>query len=289
MTTTKTSDLLSNFPEHEELVYLRDFREKILQFLHILCNYDIKTPAGHIRAYTELMLRLPNFNHQPQRNLKVIHRASQDIVDVIDTVIAMAYLEREPERLREFQSHAEVDLKGILERHILYAHKCIEEDNEDFHHARELAKTNSNFIIGHDIIATNLVVSIPDHLPKAYGDEQMVDQIVELLTKIAVKYPLKRDVRYDAQFDDNSITTTISWTGTGREEHLLDMFHQFASARTGFAFSERGLGLYLSWRLTQLQSGQLHFEIRDQTTHVMTLTLPCAAQQALPPDAATRP
>jgi len=122
------------------------------------------------------------------------------------------------------------------------------------------------------------VINIPEIVPPVQGDERMLDQTIDILSRIAIKHPLKRELRIEVNFDSSYVSVLVSWTGSGREEHLLDMFRQFETARTGFTFSERGLGLYLCWQMTQLQGGQLQFEIRDQASHQITMTLLRAGQ-----------
>jgi light-regulated signal transduction histidine kinase (bacteriophytochrome) len=222
------------------------------------------------------MAQFPDVNHDPQLNLKTIKLATQEIFDVIDTVIAMAYFEREG--WQRSLSLMALDLAPILDRHLSHVRERIEYDNAMFRSHRELAKNSPNFIIGHDIIATDLVINIPEIVPPIQGDERMLDQTIDILSRIAVKHPLKREVRIEVSFDGSYVSVLISWTGSGREEHLLDMFRQFETARTGFAFSERGLGLYLCWQMTRLQGGQLQFGIRDQASHHITMTLLRAGQ-----------
>ena len=273
MTTADDSDI----PHEqllEELAYLREFRTKVLEFLHILCNYDIKTPVISIRGYTDLMLQFPEFGQNPEIWLKVNQHLNREIFDVLDTVISMARFERAPKQDLTIHPYSEIDIATIVEKHIAYVHQRLEEEHNIRQSIDKNPERTSNSSDKQEITVTRLVVNIPDDLPSIYGYENIIDHIFALLTPIVLKVRSKSEVRFSIEFDDQSISTIVGWVGQGPEPYLLENYNQFPSAHTGFAFSGPSLDLYLSWRLTQQLGGQLHFAIRDQTTHLITLTLP---------------
>ncbi|MEM8531089.1 MAG: hypothetical protein AAGF95_09620 [Chloroflexota bacterium] len=259
----------------EELAYLREFRTKVLEFLSILCNYDIKTPVISIRGYTDLMVQFPEFGHHPEIWLKVIQHSNREILDVLDTAISVARFERDPKQDLTIHPHSKIDIATIVNKHIVYVRQRLEEECDIRQSIDKNSQCTSNSPDEQEIIATKLVVNIPDNLPSIHGYKNIIDHIFALLIPIILKVRSKSEVRFSIEFDDQSISTTVGWVAKGSEGNLLEEdFNQFPSALTGFAFYGPSLGLYLSWRMAQQLGGQLHFAIRDQTTHLITLTLP---------------
>lgn len=277
MTTTNDSDI----PHEqllEELAYLREFRAKVLEFLPILCNYDIKTPVISIRGYTDLMLQFPD-KLDTEQGFKAIQRANREILDVINTVISTARFERDPEQDLELYPYTEIDIATIVDKHIAYVHQRLEEEHNMHQSFDKNSERTSNSSDKQEITTTRLIVDTPTDLPSIYGYENIIDHIFALLTPIVLKVRSKSEVRFSVQFDDQSISATVGWVAEGSETYLLEDYNQFPAALTGFAFYGPSLGLYLSWRMAQQLGGQLHFTIHDQTTHLITLTLPRETQQ----------
>jgi signal transduction histidine kinase len=115
----------------------------------------------------------------------------------------------------------------------------------------------------------------------------MIEQTIDILSRIVVKQHLIREVFFKVSLSPTHLTACIGWTGIVREDYLQTMFDQFATAHTGFAFTDHALGLYLCWKMIQLQGGELRLTINDQFKHQITFTLPYnAAQQGVAADAA---
>ncbi|NOK60911.1 MAG: hypothetical protein GFH27_549289n107 [Chloroflexi bacterium AL-W] len=254
----------------EELAYLREFREKIIDGLYVVCNHDIKTPIATSQNGVELLLENPGIFSELEPLLKIIQLSNLKALHVLDTVIALALFEKDPKQDLKQDAYMEINIPDILEWPLTRVHNLIEVERLRHHDSQN----KSNRASKQHIPVPKLMVNIPAHIPLIYSYRPPIDRILDGMTQVILYISSKIEIYFNVEFDDRHIFTTMGCISMRMEENLLKDFNQFPYALTGFAFYGPSLGLYLSWRMAQQLGGDLHFEIRDQTTHLITLTLP---------------
>jgi signal transduction histidine kinase len=105
----------------------------------------------------------------------------------------------------------------------------------------------------------SFVVDVPDSLPPAEGDPELLEQILRNLYENAIKYsPDGGDIRTTGASDGESVRIEVSDQGTGiAPEHVPNLFQRFRRPGADPTVRGMGLGLYLSRLLVEAQGGQI--------------------------------
>jgi PAS domain S-box-containing protein len=123
----------------------------------------------------------------------------------------------------------------------------------------------------------NLVVDIPEQLPKAFGDPTATDVIVGQLLENAFKYsPDGGTVTVRAKQAGGQIEVTVEDEGIGiPAEDRERVFERFVQGETGDRrrFGGIGLGLYIVRQLARAQDGEIAADERPGGGTIMRLQL----------------
>jgi two-component system, OmpR family, phosphate regulon sensor histidine kinase PhoR len=125
-----------------------------------------------------------------------------------------------------------------------------------------------------------LTVRLPDHLPKAYGDQTSLATLLTELTTNADKYsPADTPVELTAGADERTVYFRVSDRGVGvQPEHVERAFDRFWQGESGDRrrFPGAGLGLYLVRRVIERQKGWVSLRPREGGGTVAEVRLPRA-------------
>jgi signal transduction histidine kinase len=102
-------------------------------------------------------------------------------------------------------------------------------------------------------------VDVPDELPPAEGDPELLEQILRNLYENAIKYSHNGgEIRTTAQRENGSIRIEVRDQGMGiAPEHVPSLFQRFRRPGADPIVRGMGLGLYLSRLLVEAQGGQI--------------------------------
>jgi signal transduction histidine kinase len=103
----------------------------------------------------------------------------------------------------------------------------------------------------------SFAVDVPDSLPPAEGDPELIEQILRNLYENAIKYsPNGGEIRTSAAGDGELVRIEVADQGTGiAPEHVPHLFQRFRRPGADPTVRGMGLGLYLSRLLVEAQGG----------------------------------
>ena len=108
-------------------ISIQDYQQEMFNFLHMFCNYDIKTPVGNLMGIADVLLFDDSLSKESVEDINLIKGYAKHILRTLDTILAIIFIEREESEqkqngLVDNAKLIEVDLKSILHRHDLQ--KC---------------------------------------------------------------------------------------------------------------------------------------------------------------------
>lgn len=126
----------------------------------------------------------------------------------------------------------------------------------------------------------NVKVSIPEGLPKVYGDISKVEEIIINLLSNAVKFTEKGRVDLNVTSASDSLTIHVEDTGIGivpeNQEIIFEEFRQIDSSSTR-SHGGTGLGLSIARKLARLMGGDINLTSKFGVGSHFQFTLPVHA------------
>lgn len=205
-------------------------------------SHDLKGPLNAILGFSELLLRGVEGPLTPAQceDLRLIHRAGEDLLSILHNILDSAKLEA-----------------GRLELHREWA-PSVELISEAAAYARELAG------------GKNLAVEVQTQagLPPLYVDPYRLRQAIQALVSNAVKFTERGTVRLRAWVDrpsDGSAEFRLDVIDQGpgiAEDDRSRIFQAFEQLDTSVRRTAggTGLGLFIAKRILDLHGGRLWFE-----------------------------
>ncbi|MCV3217562.1 ATP-binding protein, partial [Plectonema radiosum NIES-515] len=214
-------------------------------------SHEFRTPLTLIISPLEEMLRrVQEFAPQDQEQLQLIHRNSQRLLKLVNSLLDFSRIEAG----RVEAVYEPIDLAAFT---------------------AELASLFRSVI---EAAGMRLIVQCPPLLSSVYVDRQMWEKIVLNLLSNAFKFTFQGEIRVTLRVHEvspkencqNHVELEISDTGTGIPEeeipHLFERFHRVEGAK-GRSFEGSGIGLSLVQELVKLHGGIISVSsIVDQGT-----------------------
>jgi PAS domain S-box-containing protein len=207
-------------------------------------SHEFRTPLTLIISPLEEMLRdrLQQFAPQDQEQLQLIHRNSQRLLKLVNSLLDFSRIEAG----RVQAVYEPIDLATFT---------------------AELASLFRSVI---EAAGMRLIVQCPPLRSLVYVDRQMWEKIVLNLLSNAFKFTFQGEITVTLRNRQNHVELEISDTGTGipKEEipHLFERFHRVEGAK-GRSFEGSGIGLSLVQELVKLHGGIISVSsIVDQGT-----------------------
>ncbi len=212
-------------------------------------SHELRTPLSSLRGFAELMLQNEYPPEKRRQFLTVIHRESERLGSLINDVLDIQRIESGQQVLR----FVPVTLPQI---------------------ARDTVEVFASAHPQH-----RFVVDLPDELPAARGDTEMLHQIMNNLVSNAIKYsPEGGEVRLTARPSGSHVLVSVSDQGIGIPgEALSRIFSKFYRVENAAArkIGGTGLGLALVKDIVELHGGRVWAEsvLYQGSTFYFTLPL----------------
>jgi signal transduction histidine kinase len=244
--------------ENVALEALRETQAIRTQFLASV-SHDLKGPLNAVLGFSELLLRGVEgpLGHKPREDVRLIYRAGEDLLGIINSILDSAKLEAgRVELQREWTPSVELI-------------------SEAARHARTL--------IGDKDVTVQIQVQAG--LPPVHVDAHRMGQALCALVSNAVKFTgcgvvtVRAKVEPDSETGMRTLRMDISDQGPGiSEDDRSRIFHAFelVDSSTKRTVGGAGLGLYIAKEMVELHGGRIWFEsdVGKGSTFSISLPLP---------------
>ena len=233
-------------PPHDELTQLASTLDKLLdrlaaslrheQRLSAELSHELRTPLANIAAQAQFALRHTPQHDDGRRALQQVINSAGEMGRILDTLIAAARAELDPQRATSDAEKA----------------------------ARAAAAASGTTGSAHRI--ETLVVA-PPHALTVAGEQALVERILAPLIENACRHA-SRTVRISIERDAAAVRFTIDDDGPGiastEQEAIFEPGHRIREPRSSEPSSNgAGLGLALSRRLARSAGGDVNAEPSD--------------------------
>ena len=217
-------------------------------------SHELRTPMNAVMGLTDLVLE-SDLEPSQREVLKNVRDAAERLLDVINMVIELSYIEAGRVRLAEQPYHLRETLKTVIEELSPAAA------------AREL----------------DLRLALDPETPAlVVGDYQRLTRVLTILIENAFKFTEKGAVRVEAgpARDENGakrLVFSVTDTGIGiPADRLTDIFNSFYQVDSSATrrYGGLGIGLNTAYRLVQLMGGELGVESREGAGSRFTFSIP---------------
>ncbi len=215
-------------------------------------SHELRTPLNSIVGLSEMLLQKGKSDGpQAERDLKRIHASAQHLDGLIRDVLDLAQNEMGELKL----VCAPLDLAEALKVITTVGEQLAEDKGLDWQ------------------------ASIPENLPRVWGDRTRLRQIVLNLINNAVKFTVQGRVTLRASALNETVTIEVSDTGLGilpeEQRVIFDEFRQ-SERTTALGYGGLGLGLAICKRLVELHGGTIgvHSSGEEGAGSTFTFTLP---------------
>ncbi len=224
---------------------LQQAQRDIYEFLHILCNYEIKTPLSLIIGYADVLQKETNesFTKEQKAYLAIIVKHAQGIMQILDMTLYRVSLDAYISRPDIGLDLQEIDLEEIVDFIVPRVRKDIAQFNV---HLENLPKVRASYGSVHYILSV-IVWALSD------GGANLA---------------------ISASNDDNRVTIKIENPAFTLPQSMLDDFTSSAPLLT-FIGQNR---LKICRRLAEIQGGEMHLDSQKESGTVATFALPIFKQ-----------
>ena len=229
--------------------------DRIKTELVSMVAHELKSPLTSIYGFSELLMEADVEDPQAKEYAQVIMAESSRLTDFVNKFLDLSRLEagRTEIRMHPF------DLRQVIER-MLETHR---------------AQTEKK--------AIRVVTDIPEDLPLALGDQDMVEQVLLNLFSNAVKYsPERSKVGIEAKEQEEEILVSVIDNGYGIPKEVLprifDKFYRVVAAEGEGEVEGSGLGLALAREIVERHGGTIKVQSRLGVGSVFAFTLPKAGK-----------
>jgi len=226
-------------------------------------SHELRTPLTSIKAFTATLLQRPQLDEATKREfLQIIDNQCDRLARLINDLLSISRIESG--RALEMRWKW-VDLGEVI---------------------RRVVKAQQPHAKKHE-----LVVEVPDGLPKVAADEDKLEQILTNLVSNAIKYSPEGgpvEIRVVEREDEIEVSVTDHGIGIPEDklERIFDKFYQVDSSirrKVGGA----GLGLYLTRHLVHAHGGRIWVKSKLGEGSTFFFTIP--KREELPKEAKYQP
>ncbi|HEX9332508.1 MAG TPA: substrate-binding domain-containing protein, partial [Anaerolineales bacterium] len=195
-------------------------------------SHELRTPLSMIVGLSELLQKGENDASETGRDLKRLHASAQHLDGLIRDVLDLAQNEMGELKL----VCAPLDLAEVLKVVAAVGEQLVQDKGLEWQ------------------------ASIPESLPKVWGDRTRLRQVVLNLINNAVKFTPQGRVTLRVNSINDTVTVAVSDTGLGiLPEEQTVIFNEFRQSErtTALGYGGLGLGLAICKRLVELHGGSI--------------------------------
>lgn len=222
-------------------------------------SHELRTPIALIISHAEMLLDpdFPKRGRSLEERGRVMLDSGKQLLEVVNDILDLARLEA---------GSIHVEISDVWMQQVFTGTESI---------LRGLASA----------AGITLRIDVPPDLPSVRADVQRLREVIVNLVDNAVKYtPSAGLVTITAFADPEHVSFKVSDTGVGipaaATEHVFEPFFRATGTNTQRGEYSTGLGLALSKRLIEAQSGTIDFESEPEVGTVFTVTLPRGTAKA---------
>ncbi|RPI30254.1 MAG: helix-turn-helix domain-containing protein [Chloroflexota bacterium] len=222
-------------------------------------SHELRTPLNLIVNLSESLLEIHPTGSQHNEIVEQVHTSAQHLGRLIRDVLDLASSEAGQLKL----VCEPLDMAEVLQ--------MVVRTGEHLAHSKDL----------------EWQVTIPDHLPRIWGDRTRLQQVTLNLISNAVKFTSQGKVALQILSSESEITVAVSDTGLGisigDQANIFDEFRQ-SERSTARGYGGMGLGLAICKRLVELHGGKIWVESlgAEGSGSTFYFSLPALAAQAFP-------
>jgi len=216
-------------------------------------SHELRTPIALIISHAEMLLDpdFPKRGRSLEERGQVMLDSGKQLLEVVNDILDLARLEAGSIR---------VEVADVLMQQIFQGTQSI---------IRGLASAAE----------VKLTIDVPSDLPAVRADAPRLREVILNLVDNAVKYtPRGGAVTITASADPERVWFAVADTGVGipseAAEHVFEPFFRATGPKTQRGEYSTGLGLALSKKLIEAQSGTIGFENGPEKGTVFTVSLP---------------
>lgn len=234
---------------HKTIEQLQEIRRLTHQFIHVLCNYELRTPLSFVVGYARFILEGDDpLTEKQNTDLAMIRKKGQEIGKVLNETLGLLHIEEYNAGFRDILCvPEEVNLRQNIERAMSSLKERIE-----------------------------IQASISDDLPKVWADALKVDCIIHHLALALSEEFKEKKISLDVSYDDDWVIVKITNPEFIVPEYILEDFVQSKPILTMFDCSALSICRYL----VEIQGGKMHLDTQKETGTSVTLTLPVYKNQS---------
>jgi signal transduction histidine kinase len=201
-------------------------------------SHELRTPLHSIIGFSEMLYDgfYGTLNHIQKDYVAIILNSAKHLLQIIGDILDISSIESKKMTIDKQKISIEEIIKSIVT--IMKPHA---EDNK-----------------------LELIVKIPENLPKILADPIRIKQVLSNLLSNAIKFtPEGGIIAVEASKKGNEIEVSVTDTGIGiKEEHQKNIFNEFYQCEDPYKrlFDGVGLGLPLSKKLIELHNGRIELE-----------------------------
>ncbi|MFH1942716.1 MAG: ATP-binding protein [bacterium] len=227
--------------------------DRIKTELVSMVAHELKSPLTSIYGFSELLLESKLDNPQATEYARVILTESTRLTDLINKFLDLSRLEAGRTEIQM----SPFDLRQVVDKIV------------------ETYQSQA------DKKGIRVIVEIPENLPLAYGDLDMIEQVLLNLFNNAIKYSPKRSkVGIEAKTEDEKILVSVIDNGYGIPKeslsHIFEKFYRVSETEGTEEIEGSGLGLTLAKVIVEMHKGTIKVNSRLGVGSVFSFTLPKA-------------
>ena len=203
-------------------------------------THELRTPANAIQGMLEMSLEEEDLTLSCRDNLKTAFEACKSFVALLDDLIDTSAIE---------EGQTKIDMREFDFYDVVYS----------------LLNSYQHTLKTKDIL---LNLNYPPDLPRLlWGDVKRIRQIISNLLENAIKYTSQGYVQIAVNREGDEVVVKIKDSGCGIDltapgavDNLFNRYYRAGHNRTNSIIQGRGLGLWISYKLTRLLHGTLDVE-----------------------------
>jgi len=233
---------------YEQVVGFNDLKNKFLG----MAAHDLRSPIAVIKGYADILRDglLGELGPESKRSIEVISRYCDKMLMLIRDLLDISAIE---------SGHLSLNLRDVD----LTAY--LKENGQE---NALLARAK----------AIELILEIPEDLPRVSMDADRIDQVINNLITNAVKFSdSKSRIVLRAVLSEGSVAISVTDQGQGiPREEISKMFQYFGRTKVLPTAGEKstGLGLAIAKRMVEAHGGTIGVESQPGQGSIFTFTLP---------------